>query len=186
MVLYIKNMVCTRCKLVVQAELVKLGLSPVKVALGEAVVEEELSAEYLYLLNIALKRSGLEIIDDPKSILVEKIKKCILYLIEEPGPKPHINLSDHLTDQLHYNYTYLNNVFYKNKGISIEKYLIHLRIEKAKELLLYHEMNLTEISYQLNYSSVAHLSGQFKKITGMNPTAFKQQYQWERLAMDEV
>ncbi len=186
MVIYIKNMVSTRCKLVVKAELEKLGLHAVRVELGEAEIEEDLPREHQYLLDIALKKCGLEILEGHKSILIEKIKKTIIELVRDPDIKLKLNMSGYLSEKLNYNYTYLNNIFYKAKGLSIEKYLIHQRIEKVKELLAYHELNLTEIAYQLHYSSIAHLSNQFKKITGLSPSEYRQKEHIERLGVDEV
>jgi len=173
MVIYIKNMVCVRCKMVVQNELINLGLHPIKIELGEASIQEDITSEYLSLLNLALQKSGLEILRDNKNILAEKIKTEIIKLVYEDDAKLKMNLSDYLSLKLNYNYTYLNNVFYKTLGISIEKFMIAQKIERVKELLAYNELNLTEISYTMNYSNVAHLSNQFKKITGMNATEYK-------------
>ncbi len=173
MVIYVKNMVCVRCKMVVQSELAKLGLHPLRIELGEAVIQEDISAEYLSALNEALQRSGLEILKDNKTILAEKVKAVIIELVRYGDAKLTINLSDYLSRKLNYNYTYLNNVFCKTQGINIEKYMITRKIERVKELLAYNEHNLTEIAYMLNYSSVAHLSSQFKKITGMNATEYR-------------
>jgi AraC-like DNA-binding protein len=166
-------MVCIRCKMVVKSELEKLGLHNSIVELGEAVIREDISSEQLDRLNIALKKSGLELMDDKKSILVEKIKAVIIELVHYNEEQIKINLSDYLSEKLNHNYTYLANLFSEVKGTSIEQfYLVH-KIEKVKELLMYDELNLTEIAYKLNYSSVAHLSNQFKKMTGLTPTYFK-------------
>jgi AraC-like DNA-binding protein len=186
MVIYVKNMVCVRCKMVVQSELSKLGLHPIKVELGEAIIQEEISAEYLAQLNMELQKSGLEILKDNKNILAEKIKTAIIQLVYEDDAKLKINLSDYLSDKLHYNYTYLNNVFYKTQGISIEKYMIAQKIERVKELLAYNELNLTEIAFRMNYSSVAHLSNQFKKTTGMNATEYRLISYANRKAIDNI
>jgi AraC-like DNA-binding protein len=186
MVIYVKNMVCVRCKMVVQSELAKLGLHPIKVELGEAVIQEDISAEYLAQLNMELQKSGLEILKDNKNILAEKIKTAIIQLVYEDDAKLKINLSDYLSDKLHYNYTYLNNVFYKTQGLSIEKYMIAQKIERVKELLAYNELNLTEIAFRMNYSSVAHLSNQFKKVTGMNATEYRLISYANRKAIDQI
>ena len=159
--------------MVVKSELEKLGLHNTIVELGEAVIREDISSEQLDRLNIALKKSGLELMDDKKSILVEKIKAVIIELVHYNEEQIKINLSDYLSEKLNHNYTYLANLFSEVKGTSIEQfYLVH-KIEKVKELLVYDEFKLTEIAYKLNYSSVAHLSNQFKKMTGLTPTYFK-------------
>ena len=166
-------MVCIRCKMVVKSELEKLGLHNSIVELGEAVIREDISSEQLDRLNIALKKSGLELMDDKKSILVEKIKAVIIELVHYNEEQIKINLSDYLSEKLNHNYTYLANLFSEVKGTSIEQFYLAHKIEKVKELLVYDELNLTEIAYKLNYSSVAHLSNQFKKMTGLTPSHFK-------------
>jgi AraC-like DNA-binding protein len=186
MVIYIKNMVCTRCKMVVQNELLKLDLHPVKIELGKAIIQEDISPEYLEMLNKALEASGLEILKDSKHILAEKIKAIIIELVRNEEEKLKMNLSAYISMKLNYNYTYLNNVFQKTQGISIEKYMIAQRIERVKELLAYDELNLTEIAYTMNYSSVAHLSSQFKKITGMNSSDFKLRSYANRKSVDNI
>lgn len=179
-------MVCVRCKMVVQDELSKLGLHPIKIELGEAEIQEEITNEYLSILNTNLQKSGLEILKDNKNILAEKIKAAIIELVWENDAKLRMNLSDYLSEKLNYNYTYLNNVFYKTQGLSIEKYMIAQKIERVKELLAYNELNLTEISYKMNYSSVAHLSNQFKKITGMNATEYRLISYANRKSIDRI
>jgi AraC-like DNA-binding protein len=159
--------------MVVKSELEKLGLHYITVDLGEAVIEEEISAEQLASLSIALKQSGLELMDDKKSILVEKIKTIVIELVHYTDEQIKINLSDYLSEKLNYNYTYLANLFSEVKGITIEQFYLTHRIEKVKELLVYDELNLTEIAWKLHYSSVAHLSNQFKKMTGLTPSHFK-------------
>jgi len=186
MTIYVKNMVCVRCKMVVQDELSKLGLHPIKIELGEAEIQEEITNEYLSILNTNLQKSGLEILKDNKNILAEKIKAAIIELVWENDAKLRMNLSDYLSEKLNYNYTYLNNVFYKTQGLSIEKYMIAQKIERVKELLAYNELNLTEISYKMNYSSVAHLSNQFKKITGMNATEYRLISYANRKSIDRI
>ena len=173
MKIYIKNMVCIRCKMVVKSELEKLGLHYKTVELGEAVIREDISSEQLDRLNIALKKSGLELMDDKKSILVEKIKAVIIELVHYNEEQIKINLSDYLSEKLNHNYTYLANLFSEVKGTSIEQFYLAHKIEKVKELLVYDELNLTEIAHKLNYSSVAHLSNQFKKMTGLTPSHFE-------------
>ncbi len=173
MKLFIKYMVSIRCKMVVKSELDKLELHYSKVELGEVDLKETLDAEQRALLKAALLQSGLELMDDKKAILIERIKNVIVELVhyaEEPGKT---NFSDLLSEKLNYDYTYLANLFSEVTGITIEQYLITHKIERVKELLLYDELSLTEISYRLNYSSVAHLSSQFKKVTGLTPTYFR-------------
>ena len=173
MILYIKYMVSIRCKMVVKSELDKLGLHYGVVDLGEVEIKEDLTEIQRDSLKTALLKSGLELMDDKKAILVEKIKNVIIEMVHYEDELPKTNFSDYLSEKLNYNYTYLASLFSETKGITIEQFIIAHKIEKVKELLLYDELNLTEISYRLNYSSVAHLSSQFKKITGLTPTFFK-------------
>jgi AraC-like DNA-binding protein len=159
--------------MVVKSELEKLGLHYTSVDLGEAEISEEISAEQLKLLGTALKKTGLELMDDKKSILVEKIKIIIIELVHYNDDQIKINLSNYLSEKLNYNYTYLANLFSEIKGTTIEQFYLTHKIEKVKELLVYDELNLTEIAWKMHYSSVAHLSNQFKKMTGLTPSAFK-------------
>jgi AraC-like DNA-binding protein len=179
-------MVCTRCQTVVKSELKKLGLHYSYVDLGEAEILEELTPDLQSQLNTLLKKSGLELMDDKKSILVEKIKTMIIELIHYTDDQIKVNLSDYLSEKLNYNYTYLSNLFTETKGISIEKYYLSHRIEKAKELLVYDELNLSEIAYKLHYSSVAHLSNQFKKMTGLTPSHFKNLKHKKRITLGNL
>jgi AraC-like DNA-binding protein len=174
MKLFIKYMVSLRCKIAVKAELDKLGLHYTRVELGEVEIMENMSEEQLTQLKIGLLQSGLELMDDQKSILIEKIKNNIIEMVHYNVELSKINFSDHLSDKLKHDYTYLANLFSEVTGITIEHYIIIHKIERVKELLLYDELTLTEISYKLNYSSVAHLSNQFKKVTGLTPSFFKQ------------
>jgi YesN/AraC family two-component response regulator len=171
--IYIKNMVCIRCKMLVKSELAKLGLHYAYVELGEADVMEKITNEQLIQLGNALKKDGLELMDDKKSILVEKIKTVIIELVHDNDDQIKVNLSDYLGEKLTHNYTYLANLFSEVKGTTIEKFYLAHKIEKVKELLVYDELTLNEIAYRLNYSSVAHLSAQFKKMTGLTPSHFK-------------
>ncbi|MGA1977040.1 MAG: helix-turn-helix transcriptional regulator [Bacteroidales bacterium] len=159
--------------MVVKSELEKLGLHYIVVSLGEAEIMEDLSKEQQDKLNIALKKSGLELMDDKKSILVEKIKTIIVELVHYTDEQIKINLSDYLSEKLNYDYTYLANLFSEVKGTTIEKFYLNHKIEKVKELLVYDELNLTEIAFKMHYSSVSHLSNQFKKMTGLTPSHFK-------------
>jgi len=159
--------------MVVKSELDKLGVHYNSVDLGEVVTRDDLSAGQLDRLRIGLKKSGLELMDDKKSILVEKIKAVIIELVHYNEEQIKINLSDYLTEKLNHNYTYLANLFSEVKGTTIEQFYLSHKIEKVKELLVYDELNLTEIAYRMHYSSVAHLSNQFKKMTGLTPSHFK-------------
>ena len=174
MKLFIKNMVCIRCKMVVRSELERLGIQYKVVELGEAELNDNISAEQRDQLNLLLKKSGLELMDDKKSMLIEKIKTVIIELVHYSGELPKIKFSEYLSEKLNHDYTYLSNLFSEVQGITIEHFLIAHKIERVKELLVYDEFNLTEIAYKLHYSSVAHLSNQFKKVTGLTPSHFKQ------------
>ena len=173
MKIYIKNMVCIRCKMVVKSELEKLGLHYTTVDLGEVEIREHIPKEQMERLDLVLKKAGLELMDDKKSILVEKIKAVIIELVHYADEQIKVNLSDYLSEKLNHNYTYLAHLFSEVKGTTIEKFYLTHKIEKVKELLVYDELSLTEIAYRLNYSSVAHLSNQFKKMTGLTPSHFK-------------
>lgn len=184
--LYIKNMVCIRCKMVVKSELEKLRLQYTFIELGEAEINGEISAETKAELDIALKKQGLELMDDKKSMLIEKIKTIIIELIHYSDYPLKINLSDYLTSKLNYDYTYLANLFSEVQGITIEHFFIYHKIERVKELLVYDELNLKEIAYKLHYSSVAHLSNQFKKVTGLTPSHFKQLKRKRRISLENL
>ncbi len=174
MKLYIKYMVSLRCKMMVKEELKQLGLNFVVVELGTIEILENLSADQRRQLKENLLKSGLELLDDKKSILIEKIKNVITEMVHYSDELPKVNYSDYISEKLGYDYTYLANTFSEVKGITIQQYIIIHKIERVKELLIYDELSLTEISYKMHYSSVAHLSNQFKKITGLTPTFFKQ------------
>lgn len=186
MKLYIKNMVCIRCKIVVKEELTKLGLHCTSVELGEAQILENISTIQHDQLQVALLSSGLELMDDKKSVLIEKIKNVIIELIHYAEEPLIINLSEFLSRKLKHDYTYLANLFSEVQGITIEKFVIAHKIERVKELLVYNELNLTEIAYQMHYSSVAHLSTQFKKVTGLTPSHFRQLKDKRRSMLDNV
>lgn len=173
MKLYIKNMVSTRCKIIVKSELETLGLHCVAIELCEVEIMEDISEVKLSALNKILEESGFSIITERNIILVEKIKTIIIELIHYNEKQLVINLSDYLSIKLKYSYTYLANLFSKSQGETIEHFYIGHKIEKAKELLIYSDMNITEIADELNYSSAAHLSNQFKKITGLTPSQYK-------------
>jgi AraC-like DNA-binding protein len=171
--LYIKYMVSLRCKMMVKAELKKLGLQHEVVELGMVEVYGDMTSFQREQLKRNLLSSGLELLDDKKSILIERIKNLIIEMIHYSDEVPKLNYSDYLSEKLDYDYTYLSNVFSEVKGITIQQFIIENKIERVKELLLYNELNLTEIAYKLHYSSVAHLSNQFKKVTGLSPSFFK-------------
>ncbi len=166
-------MVCIRCQMVVKSELEKLGLEYIYVNIGEADVIGNLQPDQLAQLDIELKKSGLQLMDNRRSILVEKIKSAVIELVHYTEEQIKVNLSDYLSDKLNYDYTYLANLFSEVKGITIEKFYLTHKIEKVKELIVYDELNLSEIAYKMHYSSAAHLSNQFKKITGLTPSHFK-------------
>ncbi|MEJ8757216.1 helix-turn-helix domain-containing protein [Pontibacter sp. H259] len=174
MILYIKYMVSQRCKMMVKAELFNLDLQYVEVDLGTVEIKGNITPEQRILLKENLLVSGLELLDDKKSILIEKIKNVIIEMIHYSDEFPKANYSDYISKKLNYDYTYLANVFSEVNGITIQQFIITHKIERVKELLLYKELNLTEIAHRLHYSSVAHLSNQFKKVTGLSPSFYKQ------------
>lgn len=166
-------MVSLRCKMTVKQELKKMGLHFVFVDLGMIEILEEITFEQRNQLKLNLLTFGLELLEDSKNILIEKVKNVIIEMIHHSEEFPKVNYSDYISEQLGYDYTYLSNIFSEVKGITIQQFIIIHKIEKAKELLLYQELNLTQISQKLHYSSVSHLSNQFKKITGLTPTYYK-------------
>ena len=170
--LYIKNMVSERCKIIVKSELEKFGLHYIRVELGEVEIEDCMTAEELKSLNEALKVSGFSLLTDHKSILIEKIKNNIIEMVHYSEKPLQVNFSIYLSEKLKYNYTYLANLFSENQGMTIEHFLLNHRIERVKELLIYDELNITEIAFKMHYSSVAHLSKQFKKMTGLTPSQY--------------
>ncbi|MBP2614891.1 helix-turn-helix domain-containing protein [Chryseobacterium jejuense] len=174
MKLYIKYMVSLRCKMVVHQELERLGIKNAIVDLGTVELLDNISVELRQILKENLLKTGLEVLDDKKSILIEKIKNVVIEMIHYSDELPKENFSDYVSEKLGYDYTYLANTFSEVKGMTLQHFIIINKVEKVKELLLYDELNLTEISYKLNYSSVAHLSNQFKKITGLSPSFYKQ------------
>ncbi len=179
-------MVCIRCQLVVKSELEKLGLHSAYVKIGEAEIFEDIQPEQLDQLDFALRKSGLQLMDNKKSILVEKIKRAIIDLVHYTEEQIKVNLSDYLSEKLEYDYTYLANLFSEVKGITIEKFYLTHKIEKVKELIVYDELNLTEISYKMHYSSVSHLSNQFKKYTGLTPSHFKHLKNKRRKTLENI
>lgn len=174
MKLYIKYMVSLRCKMLVKDELKKLGIDCVSVDLGVVEIQGNITDEQLEEFGKNLKKSGLELLDDKKNILVEKIKSVIVEMIHYEDEVPIVNNSDYISKKLGYDYNYLSNIFSEVKGVTIQQYIIMHKIERVKELLLYDELSLTQIAHKLNYSSVAHLSNQFKKVTGLTASYFKE------------
>jgi len=166
-------MVCIRCKIVVRQVLTNLGYHYLIVDLGSAEITENITTAQKEELNAALLKFGLELMDDKKSILIEKIKGVIVELIHYSDEPLQTNFSNYLSEKLTHDYTYLANLFSESEGITIEHFIINHKIERVKELLVYNELSLTEISYQLHYCSVAHLSNQFKRTTGLTPSHFK-------------
>ena len=186
MKIFIKYMVSNRCKMVVKEELKKLGLHFVVVDLGEVEIMETLTYDQQENLKVGLLNSGLELMDDKRAVLIEKIQNAVTEMIHYTGEVIKINYSEFISEKLGYDYTYLANLFSEVKGITLQQSIIIHQIELAKELLLYNELNLTEISYKLHYGSVAHLSNQFKKITGLSPSHFKRLKDKKRSPLEEI
>lgn len=186
MKVYIKNMVCHRCIMVVKNELEKLGFLPMKIILGEVELEKDIDEDEKSIINNHLQTFGFTLIDDKRSRVIEKIKNIIIDLVHHQDIDIKTKLSDMLSSKLHHDYNYLSNLFSEVEGTTIEKYFIAQKIEKVKELLVYDELTLSEIAFRLNYSSVAYLSNQFKKVTGLTPSFFKQIREDKRKPLDEV
>lgn len=167
-------MVSHRCKMMVKTELKKLGLHYVIVDLGMVEILEDITPDQREQLGLNLKKSGLELLDDKRSIFVEGIKNLIIEMVHYSDEEPKANYSDYISEKLGYDYTYLSNMFSEVKGITIQQFIILNKVERAKELILYDELSLTEIAHRLHYSSAAHLSNQFKKITGLTPAYYKE------------
>ncbi len=178
-------MVCPRCIMVVESTLVKLSIPFVTIDLGEVTLEQPLSSELRSQLETELQKIGFQLIDEKKDRLVEQVKVLLVKLIYD-NVELKVNLSDYLSDKLSMDYTYISNQFSEMEKTTIEKYFIAQKIERVKELLRYDEMSLSEIAFQLNYSSVAHLSGQFKRVTGLTPSQFKQKGDLQRRPIDQV
>ncbi len=179
-------MVCIRCQMVVKAELEKLGLDYTQVKIGEVDLAGNIQPEQLEQLKTDLKKAGLVLMDNKKRVLVEKIKSAIIELVHYKEDQIKVNLSDYLSEKLTYDYTYLANLFSEVKGITIEKFYLTHKIERVKELIVYDELNLSEIAYRMHYSSVAHLSNQFKKYTGLTPSHFKKLKNKRRGTLEDV
>ena len=179
-------MVSNRCKMAVREELKKLGLHFIIVDMGEVEIMEDLAGEKLEQLNIALLKSGFELITDKRAVLIEKIKNTIIEMVHHTDELIKLNFSDYLSKKLNYDYTYLANLFSEVQGTTIEQFMIHHKIERIKELIIYDELNITGIAWKMNYSSVAHLSNQFKKVTGLSPSHFKKLKNKRRSPIEEI
>jgi len=184
--IYIKNMVCNRCIMAVSNIFHEAGVSETEVQLGKVSVKESISEEKLTQIEDQLKAVGFEFINDSKSRLIEHIKNIVIDIIYNHPLEIKVNHSDYLAGQLNLDYNYLSTLFSSVEGTTIEKYMINLKIERVKELLVYDEKTLSEIADELGYSSVAHLSGQFKKVTGFTPSYFKKLGEQKRKSIDEV
>lgn len=184
--LHIKNMVCNRCIMVVKNQLEQLGLHPVSVELGIAILPGKITDEVYHAVKVSLEPFGFELIDDKKSQMIEQIKDAIIELVHYNDNDLKVNLSDYLTSKLNRDYSSLSKLFSEVTNTTIEKYLIAQKIERAKELLVYGELSLNEIADKLNYSSAAYLSAQFKSITGLTPSHFKKIKENKRKPLDEV
>ena len=179
-------MVSLRCKMVVGSALQNLRVPYTVLELGEAEIQGDISVQKLHQLKAILLESGLELMDDKKAVLIEKIKNVIIEMVHYADELPKMNFSNYLSQKLNHNYTYLANLFSEVKGMTLEHYIIIHKIEKVKELIMYDELSLTDIAYKMHYSSVGHLSNQFKKITGLTPTFFKRLKDKRRNSLEDI
>ena len=179
-------MVSLRCKMIVKSELEKMHLQFTVVELGEVEITGELSSKQQQELKTSLLKSGLELLEDKKSMLIEKIKNVVVEMIHYSDEPPVLNFSNYLSEKLNYDYNYLSNLFSEVKGTTIEHFIISHKIERAKELLIYNELTLTEIAEKLHYSNVAQLSNQFKKVTGLTPSFFKKMKHKRLIALENL
>ena len=186
MKIFIKYMVSNRCKMAVKEELKKLGLHFIVVELGEVDIMEDISADQREQLKIALFDLGFELMDDRRAVLIEKIKNVIIEMVHHSDEPIKMKFSDYLSEKLNHDYTYMANLFSEVQGTTIDQFIISHKIERIKELIIYDELNITEIAWKMNYSSVAHLSNQFKKVTGLSPSHFKQLKDKRRSPIDEI
>lgn len=186
MKLFIKYMVSMRCKMAVKSELQKLCLHYILVDLGEVEVMEDITSEQRGQLKNNLLKSGLELMDDKKAIMVEKAKNIIIEMIHYADELPNVKKSVYISEKLGCDYTNLSNTFAEVAGITIEQYIIAHKIERAKELIIYDELSLSDIAYKLHYSSIAHLSNQFKKVTGLTPSFYKSIKYEKRIALESI
>jgi AraC-like DNA-binding protein len=186
MKLYVKYMVSNRCMMAVKEELKKLGLHFILVDLGEVEIMENISPDQREQLTRGLLTSGLELMDNKRAILIEKIKNIIIEMVHHSDQVIKINFSDYISEKLKHDYTYLANLFSEVQGTTIEHFIISHKVERIKELIIYDELNISEIAWKMNYSSVAHLSNQFKKVTGLSPSHFKKLKDKRRIPIEEI
>jgi AraC-like DNA-binding protein len=186
MKIYIKNMVSNTCKLVVKDALNKLNLHYIFINLGEVEIMENISKNQREELKAYLQKMGLELTNDKKTILIEKVKDTIVEMIHYADDMIKVNFSDYLSEKLNYDYTYLSNLFSEVQGTNIQNFVLLLKVERVKELITYDELTISEIAYKMNYSSVAHLSNQFKKVTGFSPTYFKHLRERRRNSIEAI
>jgi AraC-like DNA-binding protein len=184
--IYVKNMACESCKVVVKTALEDLGIDSIKVELGEIVTREDVSDDEKKKLNHELKKVGLELLEKKQGVLIEKIRKVMVDYVYKSDDKPNIKFSVLLSEELNYSYTYLANFFSEIEATTIEQFIISMKIERAKELILFGDDTLSEIADKLHYSSVAHLSNQFKKVTGLTPTHFKNLKENRRITIQKI
>lgn len=186
MKLLIQNMVSLRCKLLVKAELEKIGLPYQSIELGEVILQQPITSSQKIELTKALHKWGLEIMDDKNIIIIEKIKNIIVEMVHYSDEPPNVKFSVFLSEKMHKDYHFLSELFSKHKGITIEHYIILHKIERIKELIMYDQLNLSEIAFKLHYSSAAHLSHQFKKVTGLTPSFFKSIQKKNRINLEDI
>ena len=186
MLLHIKYMVSLRCILMVQEVLNNLGIAYTDLELGRVEITDDLTKEQYDQLNLNLRKMKLELLDDARHILIEKVKIIVIEMVHHADKFPNINFSAYISEKLNLDYAYVSNVFSEVKGITLQQYIIIHRIERAKELLIYDELSVKEIAFKLNYSSVAHFSNQFKKVTGFTPIEFKQLRSNHRTSLENL
>jgi AraC family transcriptional regulator len=179
-------MVCNRCILVVSEIFNEAGFADASVQMGKVTINKPIPSEKMGIIETRLNKVGFEIINDSKSRLIEEIKKIAIDFVYNHPESLNVNFSDYLTDNLHLDYNYLSSLYSSVEGTTIENHLIHLKIERVKELLVYDEKTLSEIAFEMGYSSVAHLSGQFKRVTGFTPSYFKKLGEQKRKSIDSV
>ncbi|MCR2029864.1 helix-turn-helix domain-containing protein [Alistipes timonensis] len=184
--LYIRNMVCDRCRMVVRELFAELGIEPLSVELGVVRTAVAVEDEQRKRLDARLRELGFELIDEPRQQIVERVKAEIIRLVHRDNGALRVNLSDRLTEATHHEYSQISKLFSETTGTTVEKYFIAQKIERVKELLTYGELSLGEIADLMNYSSAAHLSAQFKSLTGMTPTRFREQAAGHRKPLDKV
>ena len=186
MKMYVKNMACQSCVAFVKEALDELDIVPLNVGLGEIDTKKDVSDDEKSELNKKLKKVGLELLEKKQGVIIEKIRTVMVDYVYHSDEKSNVNFSTLLSDKLHHSYTYLSNFFSEVEATTIEQYLISLKIERVKEMIILEEFNLAEIAYKLHYSSAAHLSNQFKKVTGLSPSHFKKLKEKRRIAIQDL